>query len=110
MPDSNQLVVPPSFIALYITPGRSRPSAPRDEIAARYEFCEDLATMLTDTAAQTLWQLGVTEADVLERVRRGLCGGAAGVSAPEAAWVLRRLAELLNWTPLPIDVDGSDAA
>lgn len=97
MSEHNQIIVPTSFIALFVEPGRTRPNASRDEIAARYEFCEDLATMLTDTAANKLWELGVTEDDVLERVHRGLVGPDAPVSAAEAIWVIRRLAELLGW-------------
>lgn len=100
MSDESQIVVPPSFMALFVPAGRSKPSAPRDVIAARHEFCEDLATMLTDTAATQQWQLGVTEADVLQRVHQGLVVDAALVSAPEAQWVVCRLAELLNW-PMP---------
>ncbi len=42
-------------------------------IAARYEFCEDLATMLTEHAQTMLFDLGITEDDVLERCHRGLC-------------------------------------
>lgn len=101
MSDDSQILVPPSFVALYLTPGRTRPSASRAEISARHEFCEDLATMLTETAANKLWELGVTEADVLERVYRGLLGDAATVNAAEAQWVVRRLAELLGWDALP---------
>lgn len=97
MSDENQFVVPASFIALYVEPGRTRPNASRDEIAVRYEFCEDLATMLVDHARTKLWELGVTEADVLARVRGGLAADAAGVSEAEADWVIRRLAELLEW-------------
>ena len=97
MSDDSQIDVPPSFVALYLSPGRSKPNASRSEIAARHEFCEDLASLLTDTAATQLWQLGVTEGDVLQRVHRGLLGGDAAVSVPEAEWVIRRLAELLNW-------------
>lgn len=100
MPDSSQVVVPPSFVALYLAPGRSRPSAPRDEIAARHEFCEDLATLLVDTATARRGDLGITEADVLERIGRGLLAGGAPVSVTEAQWVLRRLAELLGWPAL----------
>jgi len=100
MSDENQILVPPSFVALYLAPGRARPSAPRADIAARHEFCEDLATMLTEPAATKLWELGITEADVLERMRRGLLGEEAPVSAAEAQWVIRRLAELLGWDPL----------
>jgi hypothetical protein len=101
MSEDNQIIIPPSFIALFVEPGRSRPNAPRDVIAARYEFCEDLATMLTDTASTQLWDLGITEADVLERIGRGLGAGGVEVSESEAQWVVRRLAELLGWKLTP---------
>ncbi|HJW11118.1 MAG TPA: ATPase with chaperone activity [Albitalea sp.] len=97
MSDESQILVPPSFIELFMEPGRVKPNAPRDEIAARYEFCEDLASMLTDPASTKLWELGVTESDVLERIHQGLITGDALVSPPEAQWVVRRLAELLGW-------------
>lgn len=97
MSDDSQLHVPPSFVALFVAPGRLKPSAARDVIAARYDYCEDLAHLLAEQAQATRWQLGITEADVLERVGRGLHGGEAGVDAAEAQWVLRRLAELLGW-------------
>jgi hypothetical protein len=100
MSEESQIIVPASFIALFMAPGRSRPSAPRAEIAARHEFCEDLATLLEDTATARLWELGVTEADVLQRIHQGLLGDAAPVSVAEAAWVTRRLAERLGW-PAP---------
>ena len=98
--NDSQLVVPPSFIALYLEPHRSRPSAPREVITARYEFCEDLATMLTEHAAEIKSSLHVTDDDVLSRVWRGLCTPDSGVNAAEAQWVVNRLAELLGW-PLP---------
>lgn len=97
MSDESQIAIPASFIALYVDPGRIKPRASREEIAARYEFCEDLATMLVDHARTKLWELGVTEVDVLERIRRGLATGQSGVSSAEAVWVIRRLAELLGW-------------
>ena len=103
MSDESQIIVPPSFIALFMAPGRARPNAPRDEIAARHEFCEDLATMLTDHASAKLWELGVTQADVLERIHRGLLAGDATVTPPEAQWVIQRLAELLDWDAPPFD-------
>ena len=97
MSDESQITVPPSFVALFVEPGRSRPSAPRAEIAARHEFCDDLAQMLTDQAGNKRWDLGVTEGDVLERMHRGLVQAPALVTAAEALWVVRRLAELLDW-------------
>lgn len=97
MSDDSQLVVPPSFIALFVEPGRIKPSASREQILERYDYCEDLAQMLTETATARRWELGITEDDVLERLQRGLSAPEAGVSETEAAWVIRRLAELLGW-------------
>ena len=97
MSDESQIVVPPSFVALFVEPGRIKPNASREHIAARHEFCEDLAQMLTEHASTKKWELGVTEADVLERMQRGLLQGPATVDAAEAQWVIRRLAELLDW-------------
>jgi hypothetical protein len=95
--DENQIVVPPAFIALYVPPGRVKPTESRDFILQRHELCEDMACMLTETAQTQLWQLSITEALVLERVHRGLQGGTAGLNAAEADWVVHRLAELLEW-------------
>ena len=41
--------------------------------------------------------VGITERDVLERCHRGLIGEGAVVNEAEAQWVIRRLAELLEW-------------
>jgi hypothetical protein len=97
MSDDNQTPLPPSFIALFVPSGRSRPNATREHIAARYELCEDLANLLTEPAQTQLWSLGVTEADILARIHAGLLTGEAGLDAAEAGWVTSRLAELLNW-------------
>ncbi len=97
MSDVNQIVVPPSFVALFVPPGRSKPTASREDIAARYEFCEDLASMLTEHASSKLWELGITEADMLERMHRGLVSGDMTLEPLEAQWVICRLAELLGW-------------
>lgn len=95
-----QIEVPQSFVALFISaPGR-KPSAPRAEILQRYSLCDDLASMLVETAQQMLHSLGITERDVLQRCYLGLQGDAAVVSRAEAQWVVCRLAELSNW-PLP---------
>ena len=101
MSDENQIVVPASFVALFVEPGRSKPSATRQHIALRHEFCEDLASMLTDQAQGKLWELGVTEDEVLERILRGLRADPLVVDEREAVWVITRLAELLEWPPLP---------
>lgn len=102
MHDDGQLPVPPSFVALFTPAGRIKPVMPWAHIAERHEFCEDLAQLLTDTARQQLWALKVTEADVLERIERGLLGEGAPVEPHEARWVLVRLAELLGWAAPPM--------
>jgi len=110
--DDSQIVVPPAFIALYVPPGRIKPTESREFIGQRHELCEDMACMLTETAQTQLWQLGITEALVLERVHRGLQGGTAGLNAAEAGWIVHRLAELLEWADpeLPAPTPEADAA
>jgi hypothetical protein len=66
-------------------------------IYERYDFCEDMASMLTEQANAKLWELGITEVDVLERIYQGLTVADVGVSVREAGWVVTRLAELLGW-------------
>lgn len=97
MSDENQIEIAQSFMALYIDPGRHKPNASREVIAGRYELCEDLANMLTQTAKDMLFDLGLSEDAVLQRCYLGLVGNGAVVSAPESVWVIRRLAELLDW-------------
>ena len=45
MSEDNQIIIPPSFIALFVPPGRIKPTEPREVIAERYELCEDLARL-----------------------------------------------------------------
>lgn len=52
----NQIEIPPSFIALYLTPGRERPNAPHEVILSRYELCEDVACMLTEHAQELVFE------------------------------------------------------
>lgn len=120
MNDENQLPVPPSFMSLFVEPGRIRPNASHAHIAARYDLCEDLANLLTDQARNVMFDLGIAEGDVLERIHAGLGGvlraaepspplptpsadaaaDPAAVTPAEARWVVTRLAELLGWPPL----------
>lgn len=97
MYDHNQTDVPDSFVALFIDPGRERPSATRAAITARYEFCEDLANHLFEYARAQHHDLGIDEGEVLKRVELGLLQPDAGLSAAEARWAVRRLAELEGW-------------
>lgn len=101
MTDDYQIDIPQSFLTLFVEPGRHKFNASREHIAHRYELCEDMATLLTGTAGNMQFSLGITENDVLERIHRGLTGESAVVTEPEARWVLCRVAELLGW-PLPL--------
>lgn len=97
MSEDSQIVVPPSFVALFVPPGRIKPTEPREVIAERYELCEDLAQALVERAQLVQFDTGADEAEVLRRIGLGLLAGEAIVDEAEARWVVRRLAELLDW-------------
>ena len=100
MSDDNQTVIARSFIELFIPAGAVKPRETQVVIAERYGLCEDMAQMLTEHARSKLWELGVTEQDVLDRVHRGLLVDGSVIAEDEAGWVICRLAELLEW-PMP---------
>lgn len=93
----SQILLPESFVALFVPPGKIKPTEPYELIAQRHELCEDMAQLLTEQAAQLQFKLGVHESDVLERIHAGLGSAETGLSAAEAGWVVKRLAELLDW-------------
>ena len=106
----NQIEIPPSFIALFVKPGRSALTTSHAVVLARYEQCEDLALVLMEQAQVLAFKENLSEKEVLTRCRQGLLvEEAAAADAPtterqfaaaEAEWVVRRLAELLDWAPL----------
>jgi hypothetical protein len=99
--EDNQIEIPQSFCALFQEPGRSKLAATRFFIAQRYELCEDMANLLTQTAQEMLHGLGIAESDVLQRCYQGLVADPSVFNAGEAEWVVRRLAELSQW-PQPV--------
>lgn len=96
MSEESQIQVPASFLALYLAEGRVKPTASRQEIAQRYEWCEDFAQMLLERARTLRWELGVTDEDVVSRMGAGLVDIDL-FNPAEQQWVLTRLAELLRW-------------
>lgn len=98
MPDDNQILIPQSFMAMFVTPGRTKPNASREVVTSRYELCEDMACMLVEHAQTMQFSLNLTAEDVLTRCHQGLMVDAALFSEPESDWIVRRLAELLSWT------------
>ncbi len=101
MSGDNQIEIPQSFMALYVRPGRSTPSAPQETVIARYEQCEDLASVLTEHAQTLAFKENLTEPEVLMRCHQGLLTAPSEFSADEAGWVIQRLAELLGWEAPP---------
>lgn len=97
MSDDNQINMPSSFTALYVLPGKIKPSIDRQTMAQRYELCEDLANLLTEKAANMQFTLGITEDLVLAQCEQGLVAAPAVLNPAEARWVVCRLAELLQW-------------
>lgn len=98
--DDNQILIPDSFLALYSRPGSLKLTEPVARVRERYELCEDLAQMLTGQASAKLHELGLAEQDVLGKMLEGLVVEGSPVLPAEAAWVTRRLAELMGWEPL----------
>lgn len=96
MSDDSQIVVPPSFIALYVVPGKIKPNVSRQFLIERYELCEDLAQVLVEQAKTKQWELGISRDVVIERIAKGLAQAPGLVSDAETQWLMTRLNELLN--------------
>jgi hypothetical protein len=105
MSDENQIHIPPSFFALY-TDARHRLTEPMAVVRTRYEVCEDLANHLVEHAKGLHLGMGVAEDEVLVRCHAGRATPGSGVSMDEAGWIVRRLAELLEWE-CPVLGDGA---
>ena len=104
MSDDYQIDIPPSFFAVF-TDARQRLNEPIAVVRERYEVCEDLSNHLVQHA-QILHHVEVpSEDEILRRILAGLASPDAGVSAAEAQWIVRRLAELLGWTCPPLDAE-----
>ena len=92
--DHNQTVVPEAFQALHASHGRPRLS--RAETEARHAACEDIALH----TAQFLSERGVEaedSSDALGRCLTGLEASDGAASPAEAEWIVRRVAELMDW-------------
>lgn len=110
MDDSNQIEVPPSFIALFASPYGHKLTEPMSVVRQRYELCEDLAQMLVDNASTAQFKTGGAEREVLRTILAGLSQPDSAVQPMEAGWVVTRLAELLDWPPLDApDAPGAEA-
>lgn len=100
MTNENQIEIPQSFIALYVKPGQGRPNAGHAVVLERYEQCEDMASTLAEHASVLAFKENLSEREVLQRCHQGLLADTSNFTEQESAWVIRRLAELLEWVPL----------
>lgn len=96
MYDENQTFVPDSFVALY-QDARGRLVISKPELASLYEFSEDMAQLLVDQCQLIHHRDGVDEAQILSRCLDGLVLAPTSLPAPQAQWIVRRCAELLQW-------------
>ena len=103
--DHNQTLVPESFLALHSRHGRALQS--REEIESRHELCEDVA-LHTAAFLSARHQEGDDTEEALKRCHEGLRADSDAFAAAEAAWVVRRVAELQGW-PQPAWLTEDDA-
>lgn len=94
MYDHNQTLVPDSFLALHSVHGR--PLLTREATEARHELCEDTAAHAAAFLAGHVQDPDDADA-ALKRCHDGLRADSSAFSPAEAAWVIRRVAELQEW-------------
>lgn len=97
MDDPNQIEVPPSFVALFTGPGGHRLTQPMAAVRERYELCEDLAQILCEQASTAAFKSGASPGEVLAGLQAALSAGDGPLQACEPAWVVTRVAEILEW-------------
>lgn len=95
--EDSQILIPESFTAIYSDPIRHRLTVCKEELATRYELCEDMANLLSESTAAQWFRTGQEKEEVLKQVLQGLLSECAIVSEPEAQWVTRRIEEVLGW-------------
>jgi hypothetical protein len=92
--DHNQTLIPESFLAIHSRHGRAL--LPRAEMEARYELCEDVALHAAAFLTRR-HQPGDDTAEALRHCHAGVLAEAGAFAPAEAAWVVRRVAELQEW-------------
>ncbi len=95
MEDPNQTYVPESFMAMYQQRGRL--TATREQIETRHEFCEDLASQVSEMCRTVQFAGDLSQSAALRKCFDGLVEPPLSVSQPEARWVMCRVAEMLEW-------------
>lgn len=86
--------MPPSFIALFVPLGKTKPIASREEIETRYDYCEDLSQLLFDQLRDKMAEHGIPVDIALPRITAVLTEPSLNLNDVESNWVLSRLTEL----------------
>lgn len=73
-----------------------RPTPPRLWLEDRHDLCEDLSQMLAEQVKDKVWQLGITQADALGKIERGLQSLDLDMTDAECGWVMTRVQEILG--------------
>jgi hypothetical protein len=97
--EDRQIYVPGSFIALYVPVGQIKPIKPREEIEAKYDYCEDLAQLLLQAMYDKMAELNLPIDIAFSRVSNVLADPNLNLSEVESTWVLSRLNELSESDP-----------
>lgn len=95
MYEHNQIEIPAAFMAIYCRHGR--PFEARQVVESRYEICEEIAVQVAAFCKDLQYKDDLPESQVLQRCHAGLLATPGTVSEREAAWVMGRCAELLEW-------------
>lgn len=98
MPTDSQIIIPDAFCAIYTDALRHRLIISKEDLAARFELCEDMANLLSESTAAQWFKTGHEKAEVLEQVHAGLMVSGSLANEAEAVWVVRRIEEVLEWS------------
>lgn len=82
-----------------------RPNAARDFVTGRYHLCLAMVHQMLEPARTLHFEQNIREDHVLLQCYQHLLDGVSDLSQREAAWVVRRMADTLDWDcpalPLP---------
>lgn len=94
----SQIIIPDAFCAIYTDALRHRLTIGKEELAMRFELCEDMANLLSESTAAQWFKTGHEKAEVLEQVHAGLLVSGSVANEAEAIWVVHSIEEELGWS------------
>ena len=74
-----------------------RPHAARDFVTGRYHLCQAMVQQMLEPARTLHFEQNIREDRVLLQCYQHLLDGVSDLSQREAVWVVRRMAEALDW-------------